>query len=290
MEKHWNPDDRSPLIFDVGMCNGDDSAYYLRLGHRVVGVEANPLLCASCERRFAAEIRQGRMIIINGGILEDGGEFTFYQNLSDPGWSSFEREKGTRGGKWEEHHILCSTTRDIIERVGTPFFMKVDIEGKDIQTLKSLTPELAPAYVSLELNCDDPVVESLIGLSYSAFKFVDGSTYHAAAPIFDHEIGWRLLRKAGRLVPPVRAAIARLPQKLRAKDEYNPPGKYSPDGYKFTDYSSGPFGEHAAGRWLDAASALRWLEELKRHYRRAKLEDQFWWDVHARHSSAEANL
>ena len=32
------------LIYDVGMSNGDDTAYYLHRGFRVVAIEANPLL------------------------------------------------------------------------------------------------------------------------------------------------------------------------------------------------------------------------------------------------------
>jgi predicted RNA methylase len=42
----------SDLVYDVGMNNGDDSAFYLRAGFRVVAVEANPLLCRAAESRF----------------------------------------------------------------------------------------------------------------------------------------------------------------------------------------------------------------------------------------------
>jgi hypothetical protein len=83
----------------------------------------------------------------------------------------------------------------------------------------------------------------------------------------------------------VRSAIGSLPQRLRPKSEFDPPGKYSPAGYRFGLYSSGPFGEQAAGSWLTNSAAAGWLEGLKNDYRKAGLEDSFWWDVHARHSS-----
>ena len=35
------------LIYDVGMHNGDDTAYYLRRGFRVVAIEPNPALVAT---------------------------------------------------------------------------------------------------------------------------------------------------------------------------------------------------------------------------------------------------
>jgi hypothetical protein len=68
------------LVFDIGLHNGDDAAYYLDLGYHVVGVEANPLLTVQCTLRFENEIRQGRVRIINAGVLKEPGEFTFYRN------------------------------------------------------------------------------------------------------------------------------------------------------------------------------------------------------------------
>jgi hypothetical protein len=225
------------------------------------------------------------MKVISAGVLKEPGEFAFFRNLRDDGWSSFEPERGKEGGQWEELRIRCVTTRQLIEEHGKPLFMKVDIEGADLQTLHSITPAIAPAYVSLELNLVDPILERLIELGYSAFKFVNGETYWPTPPIFDHQIGWRLLRKIGRGAPFVRNGISRLPQRLRPKSEYDPPGKYSPAGYPFGSYSSGPFGEQAAGSWLTSAAALRWLGVLKNDYRKAAKANAFWWDVHARHSA-----
>ncbi|MBZ5618088.1 MAG: FkbM family methyltransferase [Acidobacteriia bacterium] len=273
------------LVFDIGLNNGDDAAYYLHLGYRVVGIEANPLLAAQCTRRFENDIQQGRMTVINAGVLKEPGVFTFYRNLLSDGWSSFEPDKRGQAGEWEEIDISCVTTLQLIAEHGKPFFMKVDIEGSDLQTLQSLTPATAPAYVSLELNFADPTIETLIELGYSDFKFVDGETFWHTPPIFDHQIGWRLLRKAGWLAPFVRNAIRSLPQRFRAKSEWNPPGQYSRDHYPFTPCSSGPFGEQAAGSWMTPAAALRWFGDLKNYYRRAGKERSLWWDVHARHSS-----
>ena len=40
------------LVFDIGMNNGDDTAYYLHRGFRVVAVEADPILCAAATTRL----------------------------------------------------------------------------------------------------------------------------------------------------------------------------------------------------------------------------------------------
>jgi hypothetical protein len=42
------------LIYDVGMNNGDDIAYYLRRGFRVLAIEANPDLVANADLRRTA--------------------------------------------------------------------------------------------------------------------------------------------------------------------------------------------------------------------------------------------
>lgn len=272
------------LVFDIGMNNGDDSAYYLHLGYSVVGIDANPLLTSKCAFRFRSEVADGRMKIVTRGILRQPGEFTFYRNLEDDGWSSFDPARGKNGDKWEAIAVPCVTLEQLIAQQGKPYFMKIDIEGADFQAIESLTPASAPSYVSLELSPDDPILERLIDLGYTDFKFVDGESFRPAPPIFHHEIGWRLLRKMGRTAPVIRTAIRKLPESLRAKSEFNPAGKHSPDGYSFTTLSSGPFGEQAAGRWLDPKAALRWFGRLKQDYLRAN--ETLWWDVHARHSSA----
>ena len=165
----------------------------------------------------------------------------------------------------------------------SPLFIKVDIEGADLQALATLTAATAPTYISLELNCADPIVERLIELGYSAFKFVNAETYWPTPPVFNHQIGWRLLRKVRR-APFVRKAISKVGRRLRPNSEYDPPYKYSPTGYPFGRDSSGPFGEQAAGNWLTSEAALGWFGKLKNNFLREGIGKELWWDVHARHS------
>ena len=45
------------LIYDVGMHNGDDTAYSLHKGFHVVAIEANPTLAQAGEKCFADAVR-----------------------------------------------------------------------------------------------------------------------------------------------------------------------------------------------------------------------------------------
>ena len=86
------------LIFDIGMNNGDDSAYYLHLGYRVVAVEADPTLAKEATRRFEKAIRAGELIIVNKAIASEPGEADFWICEQLSVWNSFDKEIATRNG------------------------------------------------------------------------------------------------------------------------------------------------------------------------------------------------
>jgi FkbM family methyltransferase len=62
------------LVYDVGMFNGDDTAYYLKKGFRVVGIEANPHLIPKLTERFVAEIEQKQLVIENVAVARVDGD------------------------------------------------------------------------------------------------------------------------------------------------------------------------------------------------------------------------
>ena len=64
--------DRDP-IFAVGVNNGDDTAYYLSSGFRVVGIEANPEMIAVCEKRLCEKLKNGRLIRLKMTIADEDG-------------------------------------------------------------------------------------------------------------------------------------------------------------------------------------------------------------------------
>jgi FkbM family methyltransferase len=66
----------SELIYDIGMDDGDDTDFYCRKGFRVVAVEADPDLCEQATMRFASEIADGRITVINRAIVETPGPVT----------------------------------------------------------------------------------------------------------------------------------------------------------------------------------------------------------------------
>jgi len=274
------------VTFDIGFHNGDDAAYYLSLGCRVIAVEANPALAEEGRRRFPAEVASGRLTIMNMGVWHTSrATLPFYVNDTDSGWSSFDRERGQKGGKYHTIEIPCVSMAEIFQNYGVPWYVKVDIEGADEVVVSALSPQTAPKYFSCELRHNSPAVDVLSRCGYTAFKLINQETFTQSLPIFEHEMALRALRKVSMRFPPVRAWIAGWPDGLRPKktlwDTFRARCRYP-----FSTYASGPFGEETEGRWLSVEEMKRRLDHVFAQYTRAGLVENFWYDLHARRGSS----
>ena len=232
------------MIFDVGLHKGEDSLFYLRKGFRVVGIDANPDMCAETSKALAQYVESGDLIVLNRAIAEEPGEIIFYKNA--------ETTWGTANPLWVERNarlgfpvtdcikVEAVTLASLIAGHGVPHYVKIDIEGLDLAALQSLRDSKArPKYVSIEsekvsfaeLRHEFAVFEEL---GYDRFKIVP-----------QHEVE--------RQRPP------------------RPPleGDYADHSFKWG--SSGLFGEEAPGEWLTADQAIE-------RYKRIFIRHQLWGD------------
>jgi len=142
------------LIIDIGMYLGEDTDFYLKKGFNVIAIEANKYLILKNYKRFEKEIKKGKLHIINKAINDSSNkEINFYIDKTKQ-WSSCIKNWNKKVGALTESNIIINTIElsDIIERFGTPYYIKIDIEGSDVLCLRSLlkVKEL-PKYLSLEL-------------------------------------------------------------------------------------------------------------------------------------------
>lgn len=169
----------SRLIFDLGMNNGDDTDYYLKLGYDVVALEANPALCAKASERFADAVEQGRLTIVQAAIWERSGETSFLVNLDNDHWSSIDPGWAERDDSTcERITVQCVTLPELFARFGVPYYLKIDVEGVDHVVLDQLRgAPLLPACISVE-DCrfGFDYMETLAACGYDGFKLLDQST------------------------------------------------------------------------------------------------------------------
>lgn len=239
----------APLVYDVGMNNGDDADYYLKKGYRVIGIDANPRSCAQCEERFKSEIREGRMVVLNVGVGAIEEEKQFFIHSSDDPLSTFAPEEWKHlVDDWQPADDWIGVTAkirplsSIIREQGEPYFIKIDVEHFDhIVLYELLRAGVAPPYISVEAQRID-VYCFLVAMRYAEFKLVRGK-----------EIATRFSDWAFQ---DLRGSAVR---------------------HRFSPQSSGPFGEDIPGDWLNKDEALSQLLQY----------GLGWIDLHARRTEIE---
>jgi len=276
------------LIYDIGMNNGDDTAFYLHRGYRVVAVEANPLLVAECQQRFEREIAEGLLVILNIGIAEDSGSFPFWVCEMLSVWSSFDRSIAAREGS--SHHkidIPCRRFQSVLEEFGTPYYLKVDIEGNDALCLKGLQPENSPEYISVEAT-DVSLLATLRDLGYTRFKCIGQFNFMPmdlppSKSQKNYEKAQRLLRSRNILTRILR----RVGMRQLLEQQLSKPLSYG--NWTFPHGSSGPFAENLPGRWQtyeELRGTYLWYKQMfeagKHSMFWADKGYSFWTDFHAR--------
>lgn len=236
----------SQLIFDIGCHDGKDTDFYLRKGFRVVAIDANPIFCEALRGKHASEVASRQLVVNNIGIADRQGTLDFYSNLDNSEWSSFDPVWGTRNGtKFEVLRVKTTSLQDLVDEYGMPYYMKVDVEGFDIQVVRALAMcRDRPRYMSIEENRSDFFAE-LYSVGARRFKLVNQTTHHLH-PLPNPA-------KEGNFVAITLA-----------------PG------------SSGAFGEEAPGEWLDFGHVI---EKYHREVRNASGEyfaGTSWYDIHAK--------
>ena len=158
------------MIYDLGVNHGEDSAFYLEKGFKVIGFEANPDIYQVVRTNLSAFIESGQYILLNQGVWHEATTLTFYQNLDNHHWSSFDKVYGCRNNtKYNEIKVNCEKIENIIKKFGTPYYMKIDIEGADKYVLRDLKNVLnLPKFISVE-EYGFRAIDDLHALGYQKF-------------------------------------------------------------------------------------------------------------------------
>lgn len=239
------------LIFDLGFHNGDDTAFYLAKGFRVVAVEANPELFEAGLHRFDSDVRAGRLILLNKAISENSGKVDFFIHATKTEWSSCLLSMAESDGSSATCVTVDSTNlHKLILEYGVPHYLKVDVEGCDLFVAKHLSEcELKPKFVSFETSKRDyfGIFSYLYVSGYTGFQLINQ------------------LNNPNRIISETATDV---------KD----------DNFTFSEFSSGFFGEDLPkDKWLTFEESLtRYIK-----YKELKQIDNVelglgWLDVHAR--------
>ena len=281
------PKTRPDLIYDVGLFDGGDTAYYLFRGYNVVAIDANPLMIERAKVRFAKELQTGRLTLLNIGVSEAPGTATFW--ISDVAeWSSFDKSIASRNATG--YRPLSVTTMpfpQILAEIGIPSYLKIDIEGSDrlcVDSLKGIS-EL-PKHISVEAECvgDSSVLSdeealsmlySLRDVGYERFKLVSQQGWTSVRANFMAQFWLRLVTSAAR-------GRLRLRGLSGVAERFTDSTRIATLGFRFSPGSTGPWGDEVPGGWMMFEKARSvYLRERRLFFYSERPLYSFWYDWHA---------
>jgi FkbM family methyltransferase len=275
------------LVFDMGMDIGEDTAYYLARGYRVVAVDADPNMIEKAKVRFQDALISKRLILLNYAICDKDDQEVDFHISKTPGKSSLKYTISNREGS-HSRTIKMKTKRlsSLMKEYGVPFYCKIDIEGYDTIALETLSDlGVLPRFISVETEClgknetlsreaSLATLRNLYKLGYSGFKLIDQRSLVELKPGIVH------FKK--------RTLIDRLKRVLRKYHVLSPESFKKVIGdefeYDFPHGSSGPFGDDLEGDWLDYQEAENNLLFHRNSYFSlpSSVNYGFWCDWHAK--------
>jgi FkbM family methyltransferase len=278
------------LVYDIGFHDGQDTAYYLKKGYKVIAVDADQSLIAKGKEHYAGTLSSGQLTLVGKAIYEhDNHEVEFY--ISDNSeWNSLNRDFAGRNELATRTEKVSTIRLDsLIAEHGRPYFLKIDIEGYDVFALRTLSPEMAPEYISVEAlsltathvpDEDESLatLRELQRLGYQRFRLIDQTEFAAMEPDKPFYGVNRFARE------PFWAGILRrflMKRGYRLKRYSNRDWINARCNHHFEYGSAGPLPEELDGRWLNAQEAAKALR-----YQLADAVKQgltgFWVDWHGR--------
>jgi len=173
------------LVFDIGAHAGNRVRAFASLGCRVVAVEPQPDFTWLLRKLFQ---RSSDVVIVEAAVSDAIGHRMLSLSERTPTVTTLEsawrdaraRDPDFAGVRWNRRIEIETITLDLlIERFGTPAFVKIDVEGSEPAVLAGLThalPALSFEYLPRALGEVEACVQRLRALGRYRFNWSIGES------------------------------------------------------------------------------------------------------------------
>jgi len=159
---------KKALVFDIGANKGNKTKAFLALGCKVVCVEPEKKCLETLHYRYK---NNPEVIIVNKGVSDKEGEMTLhvqefrsgYNTLSDKWVDALEHNGDAKladNNPFTNQYQVAITTLDkLIEELGNPFYIKIDVEGLELNVIKGLSSPVP--FITFEANLPEFLSETI---------------------------------------------------------------------------------------------------------------------------------
>lgn len=198
------------LVFDIGAHAGDRTACFRRMGARVVSIEPQPMFARFL--RFSHALDRS-VTVLECVVSDTPGTRTFMVNSGNPTVSTLSSDfveaanakdaQGWTGQVWDRSETVTAVTLDqLIATHGRPDFVKIDVEGAELDVLRGLStalPLLSFEFTMIQRTLAFDCLERCVTLGMTRFNVSLGESH---ALHFPHWVDLETLQAFIRELPP----------------------------------------------------------------------------------------